>query len=96
MHKKNLPGHPDIVLKKYNLCIFVNGCFWHHHPGCKRASIPKTNQKFWAEKFRLNAERDGDAKGALEDLGVSNKEQRHFAESSFNGIAHKGDMTWSS
>jgi len=69
LHDKNLPGCPDIVLKKYNLCIFVNGCFWHHHPGCKRATTPQTNQRFWIDKFLKNAERDKEAKIALEDLG---------------------------
>jgi len=58
IHRKDLPGNPDIVLPKYNLCIFVHGCFWHRHEGCKRTSIPETNQFFWLRKFEKNIERD--------------------------------------
>lgn len=54
----NLPGKPDIVLKKHNLVIFVNGCYWHRHPGCKYASTPATNIAFWEEKFCQNVARD--------------------------------------
>ena len=54
----NLPGKPDIVLAKYRTVVFVNGCFWHRHVGCKYASIPKTNTEFWLNKFEYNAEND--------------------------------------
>ncbi|GHT63876.1 hypothetical protein AGMMS50239_20590 [Bacteroidia bacterium] len=53
-----LPGKPDIVLPKYKTVIFVHGCFWHGHEGCKYAYIPKTNTKFWVDKITSNAERD--------------------------------------
>jgi DNA mismatch endonuclease (patch repair protein) len=53
-----LPGKPDIVLRKYKTVIFLHGCFWHSHEGCKYASIPKTNTKFWVDKITSNAERD--------------------------------------
>lgn len=53
-----LPGKPDIVLPKYKTVIFVHGCFWHGHEGCKYAYTPKTNTKFWVEKITSNAERD--------------------------------------
>ncbi len=69
LHDKRLPGSPDLVMKKYGLCIFVNGCFWHQHSGCKKATIPTTNREFWKEKFRRNAERDMEAKMALEKQG---------------------------
>ncbi|MCK5723218.1 MAG: DNA mismatch endonuclease Vsr, partial [Gammaproteobacteria bacterium] len=58
LHRKDLPGKPDIVLPKYRLCIFVNGCFWHQHPGCKRATIPETRKEFWEKKFCQNKKRD--------------------------------------
>jgi len=58
IHKKNYPGHPDIVLPKYNTIIFVHGCFWHQHKGCKYATFPKTNQEFWEKKLKSTVERD--------------------------------------
>tara|TARA_B100000686_G_scaffold260546_2_gene273299 strand:+ start:8052 stop:8465 length:414 start_codon:yes stop_codon:yes gene_type:complete len=58
LHNKNLPGKPDITLKKYNTVIFVNGCFWHHHKNCKRANIPKSNKDYWIPKIEKNKSRD--------------------------------------
>ena len=55
---KNLPGKPDIVLPKYKICLFVNGCFWHAHEGCKWFVKPKTRVDFWENKFKYNSERD--------------------------------------
>lgn len=55
---KGLVGHPDIVLKKYNTAIFINGCFWHGHDNCKKATIPQTNTAFWREKITSNKQRD--------------------------------------
>ena len=66
LHRKDLPGKPDIVLPKYRLCIFVHGCFWHQHLGCKRATIPETRREFWQEKFRKNKKRD---ELSLKELG---------------------------
>ena len=57
LHQKNLPGSPDIVLKKHKVVINVNGCFWHHHK-CGNYKIPKTNRKFWLQKLRNNKKRD--------------------------------------
>jgi DNA mismatch endonuclease (patch repair protein) len=54
----NLPGKPDIVLSKYKTVIFLHGCFWHRHEGCKYAYTPKTNTKFWVDKITSNVERD--------------------------------------
>jgi len=54
----SLPGKPDIVLKKYNTLIFVDGCFWHRHKGCKYAYTPKSRKEFWRTKFRNNVKRD--------------------------------------
>ena len=55
---KRLLGKPDIVLPKYHTCIFVNGCFWHRHPGCKYATTPQTRKDFWEKKFEENVSRD--------------------------------------
>lgn len=53
-----LPGRPDIVLPKYKVVIFINGCFWHAHQGCKSFTMPKTNRPFWEQKLQKNKERD--------------------------------------
>ena len=58
LHKRDLPGKPDIVLPKYKIALFVHGCFWHRHEGCKFSTIPKTRTEFWIKKFRGNVERD--------------------------------------
>lgn len=58
LHVKDLPGKPDIVLPKYKTVIFVHGCFWHQHKGCPAGHLPKTNKKFWKEKFARNVARD--------------------------------------
>ena len=58
LHVKDLPGKPDIVLTKYKTAIFVNGCFWHGHKGCKDFVIPKSNTAFWLEKIGKNKNRD--------------------------------------
>ena len=58
LNNPHLPGHPDIVLRKYRTCVFVNGCFWHGHEGCKYFRLPKTNTEFWKKKIKRNKERD--------------------------------------
>ena len=65
LHVKRLPGSPDIVLRKHSAAIFVHGCYWHRHSGCKYASTPKTNRDFWLPKFERNVERDARKKEAL-------------------------------
>lgn len=66
---KDLPGKPDIVLPKYKTVIFVHGCFWHRHEGCKYAYTPKSNADFWNKKFSLNLQRDKDIQNKLEKRG---------------------------
>lgn len=66
---KNLSGKPDIVLPKYKTVIFVHGCFWHQHKGCKRATIPKSNIDYWIPKLKGNIERDAQHKADLEIHG---------------------------
>ncbi len=55
INHKRLPGKPDIVLRKYRTVIFVNGCFWHGHQGCKYYSLPKTNMEFWRQKIEQSS-----------------------------------------
>jgi DNA mismatch endonuclease (patch repair protein) len=69
LHRKDLPGSPDIVLPKLRLAIFVHGCFWHQHPGCKRAKIPATRSEWWARKLMNNQRRDAKALAALDERG---------------------------
>lgn len=66
---KKLPGTPDIVLKKYKTVIFVNGCFWHMHEGCKYFVWPNDNSEFWKNKILANKERDEKEKKEIEELG---------------------------
>lgn len=58
LHRSDLPGKPDITLPKFKKVIFVHGCFWHGHRGCRRSNRPSTNKKFWQEKLDKNMERD--------------------------------------
>lgn len=69
LYRKDLPGKPDIVLSKYKTVIFVNGCFWHGHAGCKYASIPETNRDFWQSKISGNIERDKSTYAKLDAMG---------------------------
>ena len=69
LHDKNLPGKPDMVLKKHQTAVFVNGCFWHQHPGCKKAASPKSNKDYWDIKLARNVERDKRNSKALENEG---------------------------
>ena len=57
LHKKSLPGKPDLYFRKYNLALFVHGCFWHQH-NCEKNKNPRTNSEYWKEKFKKNIERD--------------------------------------
>lgn len=66
---KRLPGSPDIVLPKYKTVIFVNGCFWHGHEGCKHFVWPKSNEEFWKNKIETNIARDKKKTQVLEELG---------------------------
>ena len=69
LHRKELPGKPDIILPKHRIAIFVNGCFWHRHPGCKYASTPASNIDFWNAKFEENTARDNRNYAMLKELG---------------------------
>lgn len=69
LHKKSLPGSPDLVFPSRRKVIFVHGCFWHRHRDCRRASLPASNQDYWTKKFERNVERDAAAIEALPHLG---------------------------
>jgi DNA mismatch endonuclease (patch repair protein) len=69
LHRKNLPGRPDLVLKKWKTVIFVNGCFWHRHSRCPRTTTPQSNKGFWEKKFKENTERDKANYARLKILG---------------------------
>lgn len=69
LHRGDLPGRPDIVLQKYKTVIFVHGCFWHRHRGCKYAYTPKTRKVFWKKKFDGNVRRDKTACFSLKRSG---------------------------
>jgi DNA mismatch endonuclease (patch repair protein) len=66
---RQLPGRPDLILPRWKTAIFVNGCFWHRHPGCKLATVPKSNAAFWRLKFRNNQRRDISNYGLLNKMG---------------------------
>ena len=68
LHRKDLPGSPDIVLPKYKTAIFVHGCFWHRHENCKYASNPNTRQEFWNKKFKENIKRDSEIQDNIKNL----------------------------
>lgn len=68
--EKSVPGHPDVFLRKYNTAIFVHGCFWHRHQGCKYAYTPKSRVEFWQKKFDDNVRRDTIVKAALQENNV--------------------------
>jgi len=69
LRNSHLPGSPDIVFPKFHAAVFVHGCYWHRHPGCKDASTPKSNSDFWEKKFDENVARDRRTMGQLENLG---------------------------
>jgi len=69
--RRDLPGKPDIVLPRFKTVVLVHGCFWHGHPGCRRATIPTTNREFWATKIAGNQARDARVEAELKRLGWS-------------------------
>lgn len=69
LHRKDLPGRPDLVFPKYRAVIFVHGCFWHRHGGCKYAYTPKSRRDFWLRKFEANTARDRSVVRQLKSSG---------------------------
>ena len=69
LHDKTLPGKPDLVFPKYKTVIFIHGCFWHGHEGCKYFVVPKTRRKWWLDKINRNKQLDTENSGKLKKLG---------------------------
>jgi DNA mismatch endonuclease, patch repair protein len=69
-HNRDLPGSPDIANRKRKWAVFVHGCYWHQHKGCRLATTPKTNSQFWLAKFSLNVKRDAAARKSLRKRGI--------------------------
>jgi DNA mismatch endonuclease (patch repair protein) len=69
LHRRDLPGRPDIVLPRHKMVVFVHGCFWHRHSGCKFAYSPKSRIEFWNKKFATNVSRDDRVQRELEKAG---------------------------
>jgi DNA mismatch endonuclease, patch repair protein len=69
LHRRDLPGSPDIVFVRARAAVFVHGCFWHRHQDCAKSTMPKSNYEFWATKFATNVRRDRLAIDALERMG---------------------------
>ena len=105
LHRKDLPGSPDLVLKKHNLVIFVHGCFWHRHKDCHYAAHPKSRIEFWRHKFELNVERDVKAVKACRkngwrvliiwECGLKNEEnQLHEISEIINAKSEVSYVNW--
>jgi DNA mismatch endonuclease (patch repair protein) len=69
LHREDLPGRPDLVFPRHKVAVFVHGCFWHRHPGCRKASMPKSRTEYWQRKFDANVSRDATAERELPRLG---------------------------
>ncbi|MBO9695906.1 MAG: DNA mismatch endonuclease Vsr [Sphingopyxis sp.] len=69
LHRRDLPGRPDIVLPRDRIALFVHGCFWHRHAGCPRTTMPSTRREFWEAKFRRTIARDAEQAAALAAAG---------------------------
>lgn len=69
LHDPRLPGKPDIVLPRWKVVIFVNGCYWHRHRSCRKATLPKSNIEQWENKFRANVARDASNYKLLKEAG---------------------------
>lgn len=71
LHRREMPGSPDLVFPRKKVALFVHGCFWHRHEGCRRCYAPKSNVEFWEQKFHNNVTRDKRVTGELERMGWS-------------------------
>ncbi|MEJ0077627.1 MAG: very short patch repair endonuclease [Alphaproteobacteria bacterium] len=71
LHRRDLPGRPDVVLPRYKMAIFVNGCFWHGHSRCRKGRLPKSRREYWEPKIARNKERDAAAIRKLKGMGWS-------------------------
>jgi len=70
IHDSRLPGKPDVYFPKYRMALFIHGCFWHQHDGCRRATVPKSNKKYWVSKLERNKSRFTEVCHLLNDQGI--------------------------
>lgn len=100
LHRKDLPGTPDLVFPKHRLAVFVHGCFWHRHAGCRRATMPVTRTEFWVSKFTSTVERDARQLSNLKRLGwrvlvlweCELKHQHEITSRLTEAVSKSGDM----
>lgn len=92
LHARGLPGRPDLVLPKYRAVIFVHGCFWHRHEGCRFASTPSTRPEFWTAKFAANVARDDAVRSRLLQCGWRVATVWECALRSDTGLASAGKL----
>lgn len=71
LYKKSLPGKPDIFIPKIKTAVFINGCFWHQHPGCKRSTMPKSRIDYWKPKLERNVKRQAEQLEQLRQIGIN-------------------------
>ncbi|MYF90266.1 MAG: DNA mismatch endonuclease Vsr [Boseongicola sp. SB0676_bin_33] len=69
LHAKDVPGSPDLLLRKFNAVVIVHGCFWHRHEGCRHATVPATRTEYWTSKFERNVARDNEVRSRLIEAG---------------------------
>lgn len=94
LHRRDLPGKPDLYIALLRLALFVNGCFWHGHEGCRRAALPKTNRTFWTLKIRRNARRDRQAYAELRQLGITPVVFWTCEAASFEKVCNRIALKW--
>jgi DNA mismatch endonuclease (patch repair protein) len=109
LHRKDIPGKPDLFISKYNTAVFINGCFWHQHKGCRESYMPKSNIKFWKGKLEKNIKRDNENIKKLRKEGYkviiiwectikklkSDKDKNEFLTDLIKKIADKNIMFYS-
>jgi len=102
LHRSDLPGKPDIVLPKRRTVVFVHGCFWHRHQGCRRATTPASRQEYWLPKFKRTVERDEKNQEELRQEGwnvivvweCEMKDMANLAANLFELVAHDKSLAW--
>ncbi|WP_411970867.1 very short patch repair endonuclease [Mesorhizobium sp. BR-1-1-8] len=94
LHAKNLIGRPDLVFPKFHAAVFVHGCFWHRHEGCRYSTTPSTRREFWEQKFTANIARDRHVEQALLDAGWRVATVWECALKTRNQVVEVADRIW--
>ena len=100
LHRKDLPGRPDLVFPRHKVALFVHGCFWHRHSGCRLASTPKSRTDYWQDKFAANVDRDAQAERSLRAAGwrvatvweCETRKPELLAEALYRVMPHSPDL----